>query len=81
MQNELVRSVTEYNHHNLHHNGHMNMITPKKESGFHKITCKGVCVEYTRNPSEAASTFKNATTPKEWWVVRNDGSAILMNRG
>lgn len=53
----------------------------KKEYGVNKILSKGTCVEFTRSVSEAASAFKDASTPKEWWVLRGDGSAVLQNRG
>ena len=53
----------------------------KKEYGMNKILIKGTCIEYTRSVAEAASVFKEATSPKEWWVVRGDGSVVLQKRG
>ncbi len=53
----------------------------KKEYGVNKILSKGTCVEFTRSVSEAASAFKDASIPKEWWVLRGDGTAILQNKG
>lgn len=53
----------------------------KKEYGVNKILSKGTCVEFTRSVSEAASAFKDASTPKEWWVLSPDGTAFLQNKG
>ena len=58
-----------------------NVKTEKKEYGINKILSKGTCVEYTRSVTEAAAAFKDASIPKEWWLVRADGSAILQNKG
>lgn len=58
-----------------------NVKTEKKEYGINKILSKGTCVEFTRSISDAATAFKDASAPKEWWLVRADGSAVLQNRG
>ena len=55
--------------------------TEKKEYSINKILSKGTCVEFTRSVTEAAAAFKDASFPKEWWVLRGDGSAVLQNRG
>ena len=51
-----------------------------KTYGINKIMSKGTCIEWTRSVREAAEVYKDAASPKEWWVVRGDGSATLHNK-
>ncbi len=57
------------------------MSNEKKSYGpVNKIVTKGVCVEFTRKPSEAKEAYRDAAAPKEWWVLNEDGSARLEER-
>lgn len=54
--------------------------TEKKEYNINNILSKGMCVKFTHSVSEAASAFKDASTPKEWWVLRTDGTVFLQSK-
>jgi hypothetical protein len=39
----------------------------------YKVISKGFTVEWTGKHSEAESAFREASTPKEWWLIQANG--------
>lgn len=46
---------------------------------FNKIVTKGVTVEWLpeRKMKDAQEAFNESVSPKQWWIVSEDGSAKL----